>query len=138
MANSFDYIVKTRNRCVVRAFFDTSGAGLTIGITASAFGYSDLPGGDTQITNSSACLSRVAYGISGAQGGATNLLLRYGTAGPILPNPVLLCAGNNTQDLNFERLTLPNNALTADGTMVAFMNGSSTGMVTAYLEFVPF
>jgi fumarate hydratase class II len=138
MANSFDYIVKTRNRCIVRTFLDVN-QGMTFGITGSAFSYTDLPNGDTQITPSSASLSRIVYGGAAVgAGGNISLMLRYGTTGSVVPNPIMYVSGNNAIDLNFERLTLPNNSLTADGTFVVTLQAASGGSAAAYLEFVPF
>jgi hypothetical protein len=134
MPNSFNYIARTNKRCVVGVFLDTANTSLTFGITASAFGYSVAEG--SGITNNTASLSRIVYGMSGPQGGANSVSMRFGTTQPIVPNPVFVIGGWGANAVDFERLTLHNNALTADGTFIV-QNGTA-GVVTAYLEFVPF
>ena len=129
MANSSTYLVQTRNRCVVAVYGDTAG-GITFGITASAFdnGFTGT-NVDARINNSSASLSRIVYGI----GGTGNVLLRFGATG----GTAFMLAGNNSGTIDFERMTLPNNAVSpADGTFIVAVPAATT--VTAYLEFVPF
>jgi hypothetical protein len=126
MANSSNYIVQTRNRCVVGVYGDTAGT-ISFGITNSAFDAANI---DARITNSSANLSRIVYGISGNSG----VLLRYGATG----GTAFMLAGNNSGTIDFERMTLPNNAQSpADGTFRVEVPITGT-IVTAYLEFVPF
>jgi hypothetical protein len=49
-----------------------------------------------------------------------------------------MLAGNNSGTIDFERMTLPNNAQSpADGTFRVEVPITGT-IVTAYLEFVPF
>lgn len=128
MANSFNYLVKTRNRCVVGVYGDTAG-GITFGITGSAFtqpgGYPDF--NDPNINNSSATLSRVHYGLSGGP-----CLLQFG--GSVTGTGYVLIQGTN--EVNFDRMTVPNNALTASG--IFNVTVPSSTLVTAYLEFVAF
>lgn len=126
MGNSSNYIVQTRNRCVVAVYGDTAG-GITFGITASAFDAINFL--DARINNSSASLSRIVYGI----GGTGNVLLRFGATG----GTAFMLAGNNSGTIDFERMTLPNNAVSpADGTFRVEVPAATT--ITAYLEFVPF
>jgi hypothetical protein len=126
MANSSSYLVQTRNRCVVGVYGDTAGT-ISFGITNSAFDATNHL--DTRITNSSASLSRIVYGISGNAG----VLLRYGTTG----GTAFMLAPNNSGTIDFERITLPNNAVSpADGTFKVEIPAAT--IVTAYLEFVPF
>ena len=126
MANSSSYLVQTRNRCVVGVYGDTAGT-ITFGITNSAFDATNHL--DARITNSSASLSRIVYGISGNAG----VLLRYGATG----GTAFMLAGNNSGSIDFERITLPNNAVSpADGTFKVEVPAAT--IVTAYLEFVPF
>jgi len=135
MGNSSTYLVQTRNRCVVGVYADSSGT-ISFGITASAFTNGMLSTAndgstltDTRINNSSASLSRIVYGISGSAG----VLLRYGSVG----GTAFMLAGNNSGTIDFERMTLPNNAVSpADGTFRVEVPAATT--VTAYLEFVPF
>lgn len=125
MANSTSYLVRTRNRCVVGVYGDTAGT-ITFGITNSAFDANDSL--DSRITNSSACLSRIVYGLSGA-----GTLLRFGLTG----GTAFMLSPNSSGSIDFERITLPNNAVSpADGTFKVEVPASTT--VTAYLEFVPF
>ncbi len=128
MANSFNYIVKTKNRCVVSVIGDTAG-GITFGITGSAFtqpgGYPDF--NDPNITNSSACLSRIHYGISGS-----SCLLQF--LGATTGNAYVLTPG--TTEVNFDRMTVPNNAGTPNG--IFSVNVPASTVVTAYLEFTAF
>jgi hypothetical protein len=125
MGNSSTYLVQTRNRCVVGVYGDTSGT-ISFGITNSAFDAANI---DARINNSSASLSRIAYGISGSAG----VLLRFGATG----GTAFMLAGNNSGTIDFERMTLPNNAVSpADGTFRVEVPNATT--VTAYLEFVPF
>jgi len=126
MGNSSTYLVQTRNRCVVGVYGDTSGT-ISFGITNSAFDAANI---DARITNSSANLSRIVYGISGS----ASVLLRYGATG----GTAFMLAGNNSGTIDFERMTLPNNAVSpADGTFRVEVPTTGT-IVTAYLEFVPF
>ena len=126
MGNSSNYIVQTRNRCVVGVYGDTSGT-ISFGITNSAFDAINFL--DARINNSSASLSRIVYGISGSAG----VLLRYGATG----GTAFMLAGNNSGTIDFERMTLPNNAQSpADGTFRVEVPAATT--ITAYLEFVPF
>jgi hypothetical protein len=126
MANSSTYLVQTRNRCVVGVYGDTSGT-ISFGITNSAFDAINFL--DARINNSSASLSRIVYGISGSAG----VLLRYGATG----GTAFMLAGNNSGTIDFERMTLPNNAQSpADGTFRVEVPAATT--ITAYLEFVPF
>ena len=131
MGNSSTYLVQTRNRCVVGVYGDTSGT-ITFGITAPAFdnGFTGANAiSDPRINNSSASLSRIVYGI----GGTGNVLLRFGATG----GTAFMLAGNNSGTIDFERMTLPNNAQSpADGTFKVEVPAATT--VTAYLEFVPF
>jgi len=125
MGNSSTYLVQTRNRCVVGVYGDTIGT-ISFGITNSAFDAANI---DARINNSSASLSRIVYGISGNSG----VLLRYGISG----GTAFMLAGNNSGTIDFERMTLPNNAQSpADGTFRVEVPAATT--VTAYLEFVPF
>jgi len=125
MANSSTYLVQTRNRCVVGVYGDTCGT-ISFGITNSAFDAANI---DARINNSSASLSRIVYGISGSAG----VLLRFGATG----GTAFMLAGNNSGTIDFERMTLPNNAQSpADGTFKVEVPAATT--VTAYLEFVPF
>ena len=128
MANSSSYIVKTKNRCVVAVNGDSAGA-ITIGITGSAFtqpgGYPDF--NDPNITNSSACLSRFHYGLSGS-----SCLLQFG--GTTAGNAYVLTPG--TTEVNFDRMTVPNNAGTPNGTFI--VNVPASTVLTAYLEFTAF
>jgi len=125
MANSSTYLVQTRNRCVVGVYGDTNGT-ISFGITNSAFDAANI---DARINNSSASLSRIVYGI----GGTGNVLLRFGATG----GTAFMLAGNNSGTIDFERMTLPNNAQSpADGTFKVEVPAATT--VTAYLEFVPF
>jgi hypothetical protein len=125
MANSSTYLVQTRNRCVVGVYGDTGGT-ISFGITNSAFDAANI---DARINNSSASLSRIVYGISGSAG----VLLRFGATG----GTAFMLAGNNSGTIDFERMTLPNNAQSpADGTFKVEVPAATT--VTAYLEFVPF
>ena len=134
MGNSSTYLVQTRNRCVVGVYADSSGT-ISFGITASAFinGMLTLVNDgtsliDTRINNSSASLSKIAYGISG-----NGVILRYGATG----GTAFMLAGNNSGTIDFERMTLPNNAQSpADGTFKVEVPAAT--IVTAYLEFVPF
>ncbi len=126
MANSSTYLVQTRNRCVVGVYGDTQGT-ISFGITNSAFDAANFL--DSRINNSSASLSRIVYGISGSAG----VLLRFGATG----GTAFMLAGNNSGTIDFERMTLPNNAVSpADGTFKVEVPAATT--VTAYLEFVPF
>ena len=126
MPNSSTYLVQTRNRCVVGVYGDTSGT-ISFGITNSAFDAINFL--DARINNSSASLSRIVYGISGSAG----VLLRYGATG----GTAFMLAGNNSGTIDFERMTLPNNAVSpADGTFRVEVPAATT--ITAYLEFVPF
>jgi hypothetical protein len=126
MANSSTYLVQTRNRCVVGVYGDTSGT-ISFGITNSAFDAANI---DARINNSSASLSKIVYGISGSAG----VLLRFGATG----GTAFMLAGNNSGTIDFERMTLPNNAVSpADGTFRVEVPTTGT-IVTAYLEFVPF
>lgn len=126
MANSSTYLVQTRNRCVVGVYGDTSGT-ISFGITNSAFDAANI---DARINNSSASLSKIVYGISGSAG----VLLRFGATG----GTAFMLAGNNSGTIDFERMTLPNNAVSpADGTFKVEVPTTGT-IVTAYLEFVPF
>lgn len=129
MANSSTYLVQTRNRCVVGVYGDSTGT-ITFGITAPAFDNGFTGSNvDARITNSSASLSRIVYGISGSSG----VLLRFGATG----GTAFMLAGNNSGTIDFERMTLPNNAVSpADGTFKVEVPAATT--VTAYLEFVPF
>ena len=125
MANSSTYLVQTRNRCVVGVYGDTSGT-ISFGITNSAFDAANI---DARINNSSASLSKIVYGI----GGTGNVLLRFGATG----GTAFMLAGNNSGSIDFERMTLPNNAVSAaDGTFRVEVPTAT--IVTAYLEFVPF
>jgi hypothetical protein len=125
MANSSTYLVQTRNRCVVGVYGDTSGT-ISFGITNSAFDAANI---DARINNSSASLSKIVYGI----GGTGNVLLRFGATG----GTAFMLAGNNSGTIDFERMTLPNNAVSpADGTFRVEVPTAT--IVTAYLEFVPF
>lgn len=125
MANSFNYLVQTRNRCVVGVYGDTAGA-ITFGITNSAFDATNFL--DSRINNSSASLSKIAYGISGG-----SVLLRFGATG----GTAFWLPANDSGVIDFERFTLPNNAVSpADGTFIVQLPAST--FVTAYLEFVPF
>jgi hypothetical protein len=125
MANSSTYLVQTRNRCVVGVYGDTSGT-ISFGITNSAFDAANI---DARINNSSASLSKIVYGISGSAG----VLLRFGATG----GTAFMLAGNNSGTIDFERMTLPNNAVSpADGTFRVEVPTAT--IVTAYLEFVPF
>jgi len=134
MGNSSTYLVQTRNRCVVGVYADSSGT-ISFGITASAFTNGMLSTAndgstliDARINNSSASLSKIAYGISG-----NGVMLRYGATG----GTAFVLAGNNSGTIDFERMTLPNNAVSpADGTFRVEVPAATT--VTAYLEFVPF
>jgi hypothetical protein len=126
MANSSNYIVQTRNRCVVGVYGDTAGT-ISFGITNSAFDAINFL--DARINNSSASLSRIVYGISGNAG----VLLRYGATG----GTAFMLAGNNSGSIDFERMTLPNNAQSpTDGTFKVEVPAAT--FITAYLEFVPF
>jgi hypothetical protein len=125
MANSSTYLVQTRNRCVVGVYGDTSGT-ISFGITNSAFDAANI---DARINNSSASLSKIVYGVSGSAG----VLLRFGATG----GTAFMLAGNNSGTIDFERMTLPNNAVSpADGTFRVEVPTAT--IVTAYLEFVPF
>lgn len=126
MANSSSYLVQTRNRCVVGVYGDTPGT-ITFGITNSAFDPTNHL--DTRITNSSASLSRVVYGLSGP-----NVVLRFGATG----GTAFVLGTNSSGSIDFERITIPNNAVSpADGTFKVEIPATNT-ILTAYLEFVPF
>lgn len=125
MANSSSYLVQTRNRCVVGVYGDTAGL-ISFGITNSAFDSANHT--DTRITNSSASLSRIVYGISGS----ASVMLRFGSTG----GTAFILAPNSSNSIDFERITLPNNAVSPDGTFKVEV--PSATVVTAYLEFVPF
>jgi hypothetical protein len=126
MANSTSYLVQTRNRCVVGVYGDTVGT-ITFGITNSAFDSTNHL--DTRITNSSASLSRVVYGLSGP-----NVVLRFGATG----GTAFVLGANSSGSVDFERITIPNNAVSpADGTFKVEIPATGT-ILTAYLEFVPF
>jgi hypothetical protein len=136
MANSSTYLVQTRNRCVVGVYGDTVG-GITFGITASAFTNGMLSTAndgstliDTRINNSSASLSRIAYGVSGS-----SVVLGYGHASGVSSVAFVLTQGTNQIDL--ERFTIPN-GLTTNANGLFYMNIPAATTVTAYLEFVPF
>ena len=137
MPNSSKYLVQTRNRCVVKVFGDSLGT-ISFGITASAFdnGFTGT-NVDSRITNSSASLSKIVYGFSD-NGNASQVLLGFGSAasstGMTSVEFALPCG---TNQLNFERFTIPNGVTNSpSGTFYVTFPGN--GYVTAYLEFVPF
>lgn len=130
MANSFSYLVQTRNRCVVGVYGDTAGT-ISFGITNSAFDATNHL--DTRITNSSASLSRIFYGIVG--GGIT---MGYGSTSQTAGSTgVAFVMPQGSNELNFERFTIPNGVTNSpNGQFYVSIPGNAT--VTAYLEFVPF
>jgi hypothetical protein len=141
MAISSKYIVQTRNRCVVKVFGDTSGgtgATASFGITASAFDNGSSGAYvDPRITNSSASLSKIVYGFTD-NGQATLITLGFGsTASSAGMTSVEFVFPSGTNQLNFERFTIPN-GVTNSPSGTFYVNTPAFGYVTAYLEFVPF
>ena len=136
MANSFNYLVQTRNRCVVGVYGDTVGT-ISFGITNSAFDTTLF--NDARITNSSASLSRIAYGISA---GAPVLLGFGGTAPAAAAQGVtatVFALPQGTNEINFERFTVPNPVVATGAAGTFFVTVPNTGAsVNVYLEFVPF
>ena len=131
MANSSNYIVQTRNRCVVGVYGDTAGT-ISFGITNSAFDAANI---DARITNSSASLSKIMYGMSGS---STAVILGFGsTSSTAGATGVAFLLTTGTNQLDFERFTIPNGVTNSpNGNFYVTIPASTT--VTAYLEFVPF
>jgi hypothetical protein len=133
MANSSTYLVRTRNRCVVGVYGDTAGT-ITFGITASAFdnGSTDTDR-DPRITNSSASLSMVSYGIS-----TNDKALMGFDASPVRDRSIVLTLPQGTKQINFDRFSVPNQVISPsdNGKFYVIIPASTT--ITAYLEFVPF
>jgi hypothetical protein len=137
MANSSKYIVQTRNRCVVKVFGDTTGT-ISFGITASAFDNGSSGAYvDPRITNSSASLSKIVYGM-GDGGAGGQVLLGFGsTASSAGMTSIEFTLPFGTNQLNFERFTIPNGVTSSpSGTFYATIPEFT--QFTAYLEFVPF
>lgn len=139
MAIASNYLVQTRNRIVVGVVGDNTGGTVSFGVTASAFvnGISALMPGetsliDTRITNTSASLSRVCYGVSGP-----SVTMGFGSSSQTAGSTgVSFILPQGTNDLNFERFTVPNGVTnSANG---QFYVTAPAGPVTVYLEFVPF
>ena len=133
MANSSTYIVQNRNRCVVGVYGDTAGT-ISFGITNSAFDTTMFV--DSRINNSSASLSRIAYGISA---GSPVLLGFGGTGNGAGATATVFALPQGTNELNFERFTIPNPVVATGAAGTFFVTVPNTGAsVNVYLEFVPF
>jgi len=137
MAISSKYIVQTSNRCVVKVFGDTAGT-ISFGVTASAFDNGSSGAYvDPRITNSSASLSKIVYGFND-NGNTTSITLGFGsTASSAGMTSVEFMLPSGTNQLNFERFTIPN-GVTNSPSGTFYVNAPGFGYVTAYLEFVPF
>lgn len=136
MANSSSYLVQTRNRCVVGVYGDTAGT-ISFGITNSAFDATNHP--DARITNSSASLSRIVYGISGS----SPVLLGFGGTAPAAAaqgvTATVFALPQGANELNFERFTIPNPVVATGAAGTFFVTvPNNNASVNVYLEFVPF
>jgi hypothetical protein len=137
MAKSSKYIVQTRNRCVVKVFGNESGI-VSFGITASAFDNGSSGAYvDPRITNSSASLSKIVYGMADAGTGAQVLLGFGSTASSAGMTSIEFTLTIGTNQLNFERFTIPN-GVTSSPSGTFYVDIPSATQLTAYLEFVPF
>jgi hypothetical protein len=140
MANSSKYIVQTSNRCVVKVVGDTAGT-ITFGVTASAFDNGSSGAYvDPRITNSSASLSKIVYGMRDIGNSGVPVILGFGsTASSAGMTSIEFYLPNGANQLDFEQFTIPNGVTNSpSGTFYLTVPVDDVRRVTAYLEFVPF
>ena len=140
MANSSKYIVQTQNRCVVKVFGDSNGT-ISFGITASAFNNGSSGAYvDPRITNSSASLSKIVYGMKESFAGANvPIILGFGsTASSAGMTSIEFYLTNGSNQLDFEQFTIPNGVTNSPSGTFYVTLPDDISTVTAYLELVPF
>jgi hypothetical protein len=140
MANSSTYLVRTSNRCVVKVFGDQANTTISFGITASAFNNGSSGAYvDPRITNSSASLSKIVYGIKDVGSSGVPVVLGFGsTASSAGMTSIEFYLPNGSNQLDFEQFTIPNGVTNSPSGTFYVTIPDEIGRVTAYLEFVPF
>lgn len=134
MTARVDYLVSTKNRCVVAYSSDGGGGNLNFFIGPSAFGatpnITDTTYATKGLTFTSAALSRVV-GSAGGAGGSVTISFAGATAYPVFVFPYA-----SSVDNNFERITLPNLSQGSTG-MVSIVNTLVSGATAnIMMEFV--
>jgi len=136
MVARIDYLVKSKNRCVVAYSSDGGGGNITFDIGPSAFGSllpnpsNEYPQSTTGLTFTSAALSRVTSS-AGGNGGTIEIAFQGSTNYQAYQVPYA-----SATEINFERFTIPNLAVGSTGmaTITNRLSGGATASVI--LEFV--
>lgn len=134
MTARLDYLVKSRNRCVILYSSNGSGGNIQfdIGPTAFCSNITEFTGefATKGLTFASAALSRVS-GSAGGNGGCIELAFRGATHYQAFQLPA-----GSIADISFERATVPNYSIGSTG-MALITNNLSGGQTASIMfEFV--
>ena len=137
MTARLDYLVKSKNRCVVAYSSDGAGGNITFDVGPSAFGSLFTPVGNesysvatTGLTFTSAAIARVV-GSAGGVAGSIEIAFQGSTNYQAFQFPY-----GSSVDNNFERFTIPNLAAGSTG-MATITNRLSGGATASFaIEFV--
>lgn len=137
MTARIDYLVKTKNRCVVAYSSDGAGGNMSFDVGPSAFGSlltavgnENYPVATTGLTNSSAAISRVV-GSCGGTGGSLEFVFNGTT-----PYTAFMVPYQSFQDKNLERFTIPNLSSGSTGTATIRNNLAGGATANIIIEFV--
>lgn len=135
MTARLDYLVKSRNRCVVMYSCDGAGGNLSfeIGPTAFCSNITEFTGefATKGLTFTSAALSRVS-GSAGGNGGNIELTFR----GSSTHYQAFQLPAGSIADISFERATIPNFATGSTGMAIITNNLQAGQTASVMFEFV--
>ena len=132
MTARLDYLVKSKNRCVVAYNSDGGGGNISFDVGPSAFGslISDTTFATTGLGLTSAAVSRIV-GSAGGTNGTIEIAFAGTSAYQIYQIPAA-----SSFDNNFERFTLPNYSTGSTG-MATIKNNLGGGATASFvIEFV--
>ena len=137
MTARLDYLVKSKNRCVVAYSSDGAGGNITFDVGPSAFGSLFTPVGNesypvstTGLTFTSAAIARVV-GSAGGNAGTVEIAFQGSSNYQAFQLPFA-----SSIDSNFERFTIPNLAAGSTG-MATITNRLGGGATASFaIEFV--
>ena len=135
MTARLDYLVKSRNRCVILYSSDAGGGNIQfdIGPTAFCSNITEFTGefATKGLTFSSAALSRVS-GSAGGNGGNIELTFR----GSSTHYQAFQLPSGSIADISFERATIPNFATGSTGMAIITNNLQAGQTASVMFEFV--